>query len=213
MLYDKQTRSLWLHLTGECIDGPLAGAKLTPITGRHVLWREWKRDHPETQVMNEDASMLARYFPKSSSKRGLDFFPRGFRKTIETVDDRFSLNEMCYGISVGDVSRAYPFSVLKRVQNGVVNDRVSDVPVVVLFDRDTQSAAAHGRRLGGSVLVFKRAEDGLLVDVQTGSRFDRDGRCVAGALKGQQLPSVVGVQAEWYGWYATYPETTVFEIP
>jgi hypothetical protein len=37
-----------------------------------------------------------------------------------------------------------------------------------------------------------------------------DGLCVAGALQGEQLEPVFGLQAEWYGWFALHPETSVF---
>ena len=66
--------------------------------------------------------------------------------------------------------------------------------------------------MGDKTLVFERDPDGLLIDPASGSRFDRDGRCVSGTYQGQRLPAVNGVQAEWYGWYATYPETDLFEL-
>ena len=49
VLYDQQTGSLWMHLTGECFAGELAGRKLDPLdTGRHTTWSEWLASHPET---------------------------------------------------------------------------------------------------------------------------------------------------------------------
>jgi hypothetical protein len=210
VLYDKQTRSLWMHLTGECIDGPLEGAALNLITGRHVLWREWKRDQPSTRVMAADAKFQGRYFSENSAKRGNDFFPQGFRPTIDDVDDRLPPSALCYGIKTETATRAYPFAALIEAPGGVVNGHVGETPVVILFDADTRSAAAHGRRVGDKTLILESTDDGRLVDVESGSRFDRDGRCIEGPLRGQRLSSIVGVQAEWYGWRATHPDTTVY---
>lgn len=211
VLYDKQTRSLWMHLTGECIDGPLEGATLKPITGRHVQWWEWRRDHPETQVMSEDNTFRDRYFPEQASRRGKDFFPPEFNPTIDDRDARLPPSALCYGIKAAGAVKAYPFVALMNAEQGVVNDVVGETPVVVIFEPLTRSAAAHSRQLGDNTLVFQRAADGLLVDAASGSHFDRDGRCIDGEYKGRQLPEVFGVQAEWYGWYATYPETELFE--
>ena len=213
VLYDKQTRSLWMHLTGECIDGPLEGAQLKLITGRHVQWQEWRRDHPETQVMAEDIAFRRRYFTEQSARRGNDYFPPGFDPTIDNRDQRLPPSALCYGIRADGKTKAYPFASLMQAGQGVVNDRVGETPVVILFEADTRSAAAHSRRLGGKVLEFKRDQDGLVIDVASGSQFDRDGRCIAGEYQGQRLPSVIGVQAEWYGWFATYPDTLLFELP
>ena len=69
-----------------------------------------------------------------------------------------------------------------------------------------------GRMVGRALREFRRASDGLLVDAASGSRFDRDGLCIEGPLEGKHLPPVTGVQAEWYGWFATYPQTSVFAI-
>lgn len=211
VLYDKQTKSLWMHLTGECIDGSLEGEQVDLITGRHVQWHEWKRDHPTTQVMAEDSAFLTRYMPEQASRRGQDFFPSRFMSTIEDQDPRLAPSALCYGIKTPQATRAYPFAELLKVPQGVVNDQVGDVPVVLIFDAETRSTAAHSRQLADKTLKFERGQDGLLVDIETDSRFNRDGYCVAGSYLGQRLPPIVGLQAEWYGWYATYPETTIFD--
>ena len=213
VLYDRKTSSLWLHSTGECIDGPLKGAKLEPISGRHVQWEEWKRDHPGTQVMAPVGELQERYFPEESAKRGNTYFPRGFPPTIQNVDRRLSPSALCYGINAGKAARAYPFEVMATVEGGVINDKIGDRAVVISFDRKSGSAAGHARQLDGETLVFARSEEGLLRDTTSGSIFNLDGLSISGPLKGRQLPRVFGLQAEWYGWFATYPETTIYKSP
>jgi hypothetical protein len=212
VVYDRQTRSVWLHLTGECIEGPFKGTTLKAIAGRHVLWSEWKRDHPNTQVMGEEQRFKSRYFPTESARRGLDYFPRGFRSTIQTTSELLSPSALCYGIKTPAAAKAYPFDALAHLEDGLLNDRVGDVPVVVVFEKGTRSAVGHGRTLDGKLLEFERTPEGLLRDKKTGSVFDRDGYGVSGPLKGDRLPSVVGVQAEWYGWFASYPDTSVYGV-
>jgi hypothetical protein len=210
VVYDRQTRSLWLHLTGMCIDGPLQGKQLQALPARHVLWSEWKRDHPNTQVMGEEQRFKPRYFPRDSARRGLDYFPHGFAATIQTKSDLLPPSALCYGIKTSTLAKAYPFEALRHLENGILNDRVGDVPVVIAFDKGTGSAVGHGRTVDGKLLEFGRTADGLLRDEKTGSVFDRDGYAISGPLRGRRLPAVVGIQAEWYGWFAGYPQTSVY---
>jgi len=212
-LYDQQTQSHWLHLTGECIEGKHRGAQLRSIPCRHVFWREWLRDHPETEAMADEERYRQRYYSAEAVRRGVSHFPSRFLGTIQTRSKRLSLSDLCYGVKTQAAARAYPFDVLASIDQGVVNDIVGDVPVVIVFDWKTRSTVGHGRRLEETVLRFERTDDGLLRDTTTGSVFNRDGFAVSGSLAGRRLPTIVGLQAEWYGWYATYPETTVFEIP
>lgn len=212
VLYDRQTQSKWLHLTGECIEGPLKGTTLKAVPGRHVLWSEWKRDHPDTEVMGEEQRFVSRYTPSEWARRGLDYFPKGFLPTIETTSDVLSASALCYGIKTSAAAKAYPFETLMHVEDGVLNDQVGNVPVVVVVDKATGSAAGHGRTLDGEVLEFERTADGLLRDRKTRSIFNRDGFGVSGMHQGRRLPTVVGLQAEWYGWFAAYPATSVYGV-
>lgn len=213
ILYDRQTHSHWLHLTGECIEGPHQGSDLKSIPGRHVLWREWKRDHPDSEVMMPDPQLAEKYFAKEASVRGVDHFPPQFQVTIDNPDDRLQPSELVYGVQSPTAARAYPFTALARVPDGLVNDQVGSTPVVIFFDRTTGSAAGHGRQVGDQTLEFDRTAEGLLQDRASGSIFNRDGKCVEGPLLGRHLPPLFALQAEWYGWSAAYPQTTVFESP
>lgn len=213
MLYDKQTQSHWLHITGECIEGPLKGEVLRAIPGRHVLWSEWKRDHPGGEIALPDARFAEHHFDVAAARRGREYFPPMFPSTIQTRDERLPLTALCLGIRSGNEAKAYPLDTLAKVEDGVVNDVVGGTPVVIVFDVQTYSAAGHGRTLDGKTVSFSRTAEGLLLDGASGSIFDRDGICTSGPHLGTRLPVVHALQAEWYGWYATWPETTVFELP
>ena len=153
------------------------------------------------------------YFPSASARRGLAYFPKKFTETLENRDDRLPLNALCYGVKLPNAARAYPFAVLRRIDGGIVNDEVGGVPVVILFDRETGSAAGYGRTLDGRSLVFSRTKEGLLRDEKSGSVFGRDGRSVSGLHRNRRLPAITGLQAEWYGWYAAYPDTSIYSMP
>ena len=210
VLYDRKTQSRWLHLTGECIDGDYDGATLTPIAGRHVEWREWVRDHPDTKVMQPIEADKKLYFGGGGARRGSRFWPEGFLPTIESRDPRLLPTALCYGVVVDEHAKAYPFSRLKRDPDGLVLDQVGDVPIVVVYDRDPGSAVAYDRRLGKLTLEFERTESGDLREVESGSVFNRAGVCVEGLHETRRLKPLFALQAEWYGWFAAYPHTAVW---
>ena len=85
--------------------------------------------------------------------------------------------------------------------------------VTVWFDRASRSAAAYDRTLDGRTLSFEAddGQPGSVVDEDTGSRWSMEGVCIAGARKGRRLRRVRGLMSEWYGWYASYPSTTMLE--
>ncbi len=54
LMYDADTQSLWNTLTGEPVIGPLAGKgiALEHLSVVTTSWGEWKRRHPDTQVLS-----------------------------------------------------------------------------------------------------------------------------------------------------------------
>lgn len=53
VMQDEQTGSLWSHVSGEGLDGPLAGRTLRKLHGVQTTWEEWVDEHPETQVLDK----------------------------------------------------------------------------------------------------------------------------------------------------------------
>lgn len=210
VLYDRKHQSQWLHLTGECIEGRFEGRVLTSVPGRHVLWSEWKRDHPTTRVMAPHPRLASQYFTRRDAKRGNDFFPPMFPGTIKDVDQRLPLAELIYGITTADGARAYPIRRLKEHDSApFVMDHVGKTPVLLFFDRSTGSVSGYGRILDGEVREFE--VDGELVrDTRSLSHFNADGFAVDGLLRGRRLAPIFGVQAEWYGWFAAHPDTSIW---
>jgi hypothetical protein len=211
VLYDRQTKSLWLHLTGECIEGKHAGKSLRPLeSGRHTKWREWRRAHFDGDVMAPDPVHSVGYFSRTGSQAGEAYLSTTFLRTIQDRDPRLGMSDLVYGVRAGVAVRAYPFDALRRT-GGVVEERVGLAEVTVWYDRDSNSAAAFDRRWNGTPLSFERVGEGRFRDRDTESVWNQDGVCVQGARDGARLERIDGLQSEWYGWYALHPDTTVWQ--
>ena len=213
VLYDRQTKSLWMHTTGECFAGPHAGRALAPLeSGRQTTWKAWREDHPDTEVMASDPRFVTRYFGRGQSKSGDAFLPPDFPPTIQSRDPRLPLEALLLGVKAGGVARAYPYARLAK-GSGVVAETVGGVPLTVWFDARQRSAAAFDARLDGTTLAFERIEDGGAVrfrDQPGGSVWNLEGAAVAGPNKGRRLARPPSLLTEWYGWFAHHPATTIW---
>lgn len=64
VMYDRQTRSLWVHTTGQAVKGELRGEKLHFLPSDVVTWQAWADAHPETLVLDrggEDTSFMGTF--------------------------------------------------------------------------------------------------------------------------------------------------------
>lgn len=215
LLYDHQTKSLWLHLTGECISGKLSGRMLRRLgTVRHTTWGDWRKHHPATDVLAPDPRYVGRaadrgYFPPDGCRSGSPYFPSYFPATIQHRDERLPRTDLVYGVVVKGRARAYPFRDLERTP-GVLDETLDGEKATVWYDRETRSAAAFSPLHDGTLLTFRARPDGLREDLQTKSLWNMEGICVDGPKKGARLAPLEGLMAEWYGWAAHHPGTELW---
>lgn len=50
VMYDRKTDSLWIHVTGRTVWGPLKGEQLPFVPSTVTTWQQWKGAHPQTVV-------------------------------------------------------------------------------------------------------------------------------------------------------------------
>ena len=51
VMYDRKTESLWVHVTGRAVWGPLKGKQLEFVPSTVTTWQQWKAAHPRTLVL------------------------------------------------------------------------------------------------------------------------------------------------------------------
>ena len=54
VMYDRKTETYWTQIDGLAIIGELTGQKLIPISIDTVVWRDWKQEHPDSEVLSQD---------------------------------------------------------------------------------------------------------------------------------------------------------------
>ena len=219
VMWDRQTESWWQQITGEAIVGELTGTKLTFIPAPLVSWSAFRDSFPDGKVLSRDTGFARNYDrPPYNGYDDLGNIPFLFSGNI---DDRLQAVERVVTLNVGDVAVAYPFGALEK--QPVINDTVNGQDVVIFFAGGTLSAFAgrgntDNRAVGatavyepvvdGEKLIFKVEAD-VIVDEETGSKWNILGRAVEGPLEGSRLAPVVHANHFWFAWAAFNPATEV----
>ena len=203
-MVDRETGTLWTHLDGKAIQGPLKGKRLNFIAVPHMTWGDWQASHPDTTVLSSDTPFQDRYRPVRIGvfSRQEDLFG----------DDRLASNALVVGVEVNGLFKGYSVEAIAEA-GGVVNDTLASQPIVVFYDDVARTGLAFSPAVDGQLLEFyNAASQGFeLRDQQTQSLWDREGRAISGPLAGTTLEFVPSFISEWYGWSAYHPESELFQ--
>ncbi len=203
IMIDRETGSIWTHLDGKAIQGPMKGKRMTIVPLPQMTWGEWKKSRPDTLVLSPETPFANRY----RSVR----IARYNQREAGFGDDRLASNALVIGVEVDGAFKGYPVDEVGKV--GVVNDTLAGQPIVIVYDSAAQSGLAFSRVVDDQVLEFyNNGNEGLeLRDRATNSTWEIQGLAVEGSLKGAKLDFVPSFISEWYGWSGYHPETDIYE--
>lgn len=132
LMYDRATKTLWNQLTGEPVIGKLAGSniKLTVLPDVLTSWGDWRRQHPDTKVLDINTGFDRPYQVGATYGR---YF--GSPETMFPVWQQSKLlprKERIFAVQDSGLAKAYPLDALNR-SGGVVNDILGSLPLVVIY--------------------------------------------------------------------------------
>jgi len=205
LMYDQQTKSLWHHMRGEPVVGPLAdsGIRLAPRPVVTTTWREWVRWHPRTVVLDIDTGHVRDYTPGrpyggyyASPETMFPVFPRS---------SRLATKDVVFVLRLDPDRKLYPLDVFDR--EPVVNDAVGPTSVVVVGQRATSTVRAYER---GNLSFRSGSGPDELIAEGTGARWRIEEEALVAVAGGRRLPRLAGHLAYWFGWFAFHPDTPVY---
>jgi hypothetical protein len=202
LMYDRETHSLWSHLTGGAIEGPLKGAQLQVLTATETTWSSWLRAYPSTKVLPHDYPGQTDAYRRYYANGNAGILGR------KREDQRLPAKALVVGVRITDRPKAYALTAVVKAR--VVNDAVGEVPLV-LFRTGNEAASVFRRDVAGQTLTFQASAGGSFTDAQTNSTWDPvTGRAIDGALKGTSLSAVPGTTSFWFGWFDFFPGTELY---
>ena len=213
IMYDHQTDSLWSHLVGAAVRGPLKGEQLKPLESMFTRWETWSKLYPASKILTNDRGSL---FGGPLRDPYESYYRNSATGIIPTrqKDKRVYPKEFVLGLVINDNAKAYPFSALSR--QPVVNDVFEGDPILVVFEKESATGMVFARKVQGRTLTFRKTEkkgkEGFfLIDDATGTVWNGlNGRAVQGPLKGQKLAPRPVTPSFWFGWVDHYPKTKIF---
>ncbi|HVS33055.1 MAG TPA: DUF3179 domain-containing protein, partial [Thermoanaerobaculia bacterium] len=202
LMYDRQTNSLWSHLTGEPVIGPLVGKgkKLRVLPMTITTWREWRTRHPGTEVLSLDTGHMRDYRPGAAY--GAYFASEGTMFPVWKRSAALEAKEWIYVVETAKGRKIYPLQAL--VARPLLTDSIRGDAVLILTDPKSESVRAYA--IGSR--RFTRDGDAL-VDSSAGERFmtEEEALVSPGGTRLERLPAV---RAYWFGWYGIHPGTEIY---
>ena len=183
VMMDHETKSLWSHILGKCVEGELKGEELPVLDSDVTTWKAWLSEYPKTEVLN---------LRRTSKNYSAEFYQR---------PERFA-----YGFSAGGKQFHATFVSLRQVP--VQNLSLEQEALLLVYDPDSTAAHLFSRRLGERILTFEDTE-GRLRDRETSSLWNRTkGVAVDGPLKGSQLEHEPAIITFTHKWILFHPDSS-----
>jgi uncharacterized protein DUF3179 len=229
LMYDHQTRTLWNQLTGEPVLGSLAAhpaaLKLLPVV--LTTWADWRAQHSDTRVLDPATGYDRSYVP------GVPY--GGYFSAPDTMFPVWRRSRLLppktrvYTLHLDGVPKAYPLDALTARR--VLNDVVGRTAVVLVAMRgivtvrgprnvgspDRLSGSGVTYNAGGEVRVYRRGGEVFVPGPDANTLLDSAGRpwrVTEDALlgpHGTRAPRIAGFLAYWFGWYAFFPRTLIYQ--
>ena len=210
IMRDEETGSWWQQVSGKAIHGPLQGRQLKSVFHDEISFAIWKREQPQGRVLKPDEHIAA-----LDNYEAADWETRvGRMRVVEgtDVDKRLAPRTLVIGVTVDGKSIAYPLSALQK-QSPII-DMVGSTAIVLMLGDDHRSVRAFERTVDGRRLEFFQKTDGAsfqLIDLETNSTWDFEGKAIAGPLAGRQLKKVFVLEDYWFDWRLYHPDTRIYE--
>jgi Protein of unknown function (DUF3179) len=200
VMHDRQTSTIWTHLTGEALAGPLAGRTLRQVPVNMTTLARWIELHPESLAPDPAVMVVPRPFRPGEVGIG-----KGFEATMPSRDHRLPDRTLVLGVKVAGAERAYVVDP-DRPGPEFYQGELGEVPIVLLAPPGAWPLA-FDRRVDGRVVDLRPAS-GSVVDA-TGTVWNHDGEAVEGPLAGRALAFLPSYITEWFAWSAYHPGTEI----
>ncbi|MBO0724803.1 MAG: DUF3179 domain-containing protein [Blastocatellia bacterium] len=213
IMRDDETGTWWQQVSGEAIQGPLKGRKLTPVYNDELTFALWKRENRQGRVLKPDDRVKQNYEAADWEKQYAKL------RVVTPVDpnDKLSPRMLIAGLAINGRAKAYPLPALEKQR--LILDNLGAgaglTPLFIVLGDDNKSVRAFERRVDGRTLEFFVKADTTpiqLTDAETATTWDFTGKAVSGPLAGKQLKKIMALKDYWFDWKIYHPDTTVYKL-
>jgi len=205
IMYDKETDSTWIQLTGESVSGKYKDIRLD--ISYPIVQTKWEN------LRNKENLLILQ------PQLELDFYHSFVKKyegrttglsLLQNVKLRTDLESYTNGIGIVVRNKEvfYPIDQIRKRQ--VINDAINGWHVVIFYNKDDETIHIYRRYINNKLPTFT-LENNILQDQETHSVWSFEGEAKSGKLKGISLKNLSYQMAYWYSWSSFYPNTTIWK--
>ena len=221
VMYDRLTNSLWNHLTGSPVIGPLwdSGIKLRLLPVVLTTWEEWLKLHPDTTVLDQETGLYpASFYAPEDDPKAIYYDYFNAPETMFPVpnrSDRLETKDIVLGVQLNDSYKAYSSAALR--EGRIVNDVVGDEEILVLGSAASQNARAYYR--DGRLFRLASSNGGhlgipsVIMDDRGETWQVTEEFLVNTADKSEKLVRIPTHMSFWFGWFQFHPDTELYTGP
>lgn len=143
VMYDRKTDSLWSQILGEAIVGEMTGAKLTVLPSDQIRFGEWRKLHPNGEVLSRDTGVTRFY---GQDPYGDYYTTPGTFFPVDKKDARLGEKEFVLGIVVNGKAKAYWPAAIKKA--GTVEDNFEGKTIIAKYEPDIDAVRLFEKKNG-----------------------------------------------------------------
>ena len=124
VMMDRETESLWSHITGECLEGELTGQHLEQLPSVQTTWEQWSQAHPDTRALKKSEEVAAAHYQKYfDDPDRIGILPMTWQ------EERMPGKTLIQGLLIDGVSLAIVDSTITTSQD--LELKVGELPVTI----------------------------------------------------------------------------------
>lgn len=202
LMYDQETHTLWNQFSGKPVVGPLVNEniELEVLPVVTTTWGEWRKQHPDTKVLNLDTGFRRDYSPGAAYAAYFNSEDLMFPAAVK--DDTLRQKEQVFGLRISGSRKAWPLSMFKKTR--AINDQVGVLPIVIIGDASTSTVRAY--RSEGKIFTLTKDKK-LIADSKEWQLTENE----LISPDGDKLPRLPGHIAYWFAWSNYFPDTLASE--
>jgi len=203
LMYDQATQSLWSTFMGQPVMGPLVdqNIELSTLPVETTTWGEWRKKHPNTQVLSIDTGHTRNYAEGEAYK---DYFiDDNVMFPVPRLDKRLPNKARVFiprpkNFAVQPLAISVKYLKRKRIHQ----DQIGEQRLLIITERNGAS-----RVYAIDDQHFKSYKKGRLLDHKNEVWEVKEDE-----LKGpesQRLSRLPAHEAFWFGWINAFPESRI----
>ena len=207
VMYDRETDSLWTQISGEALQGPLAGKSLVEFPSELTTWKDWRERYPDTWVLKKDQEYAGSAYDWYTGDDGkLGVF--GTRNPDKRLDGK----QVVYGVRLPDGGAVAVVASRVEVEGGsgvAVRASSRSILLAPAASGPIRAFLLPSSPPGGPDPPARRRDDGTW-ELADGSVVDPDQEAiVSGPQAGADLTRLSVLRAYWFIWASFYPRSEI----